>query len=609
MGQFLIIQGEDQRTVRGLLDRALATFAAMCGLNPNDQYVDSATAIAKFPRLLSGPENIYRDPKPASGWACSAGTVLFEGQIGAHALTRLHEMLPQESPFRSALSDTEGQFALAFGSGDDLIVATDKLGTLHAYVAQIDGCAVVSTSSMVLAALMCPPWDMVSCREFLATGTVFEQRTLFVGIEKLPPATIFRFRGGREQSRSRYWNLADVMYDRAPFRGDVGVLAEALEEAVKMIGRAFRRPLMDLTGGFDSRALLGAMLQAGLDFDLAVHGSEGDPDVVAAKNIARRFGLRLHHEPKPTTPADRWRWAAASLPLTDGEADLLTYGPVYEGHSLRASDFDVTINGSNGEICKGYWWELLLPFVGWHGHFDEHRVAAGRFAWQGDANGLLAQPFDDDLASHCAGVIRRANTGLENHPNTAKMDNVYLTLRMQRWQGRFASATSRLWPCISPFMFRRPMEAALSAPPRSRVRHRMSRRLIERLNPVLAAMPLADGSPALPLSLATAHHFWPLAAALLSKAAAKVNRPGRSGRQAAAPPPAIAELTDIRELLRPDRMKSADLYNPRFLARLEKEKPCDVLGNRLGVILTLEMLARAVRRGASAASTAGARSA
>lgn len=82
---------------------------------------------------------------------------------------------------------------------------------------------------------------------------------------------------------------------------------------------------------------------------------------------------------------------------------------------------------------------------------------------------------------------------------------------MQRWQGRIASSTARIWPCLSPFMFREVMDVALSAPPPIRVRNRLTRRLIEHLDPQLSAIPLDDGTPAMPLRLSTAHHFWPLA--------------------------------------------------------------------------------------------------
>ena len=176
-------------------------------------------------------------------------------------------------------------------------------------------------------------------------------------------------------------------------------------------------------------------------------------------------------------------------------------------HRSSAGIYDASVNGSNGEVCKGYWWELLFPFTRWRSHFDARKIAAGRFVYAGEATGLLAAPYKESLADSFAGIIERANAGMEQHRNTAKLDNVYLTLRMQRWQGRIASSTMRIWPCVAPFTFRRPMELSLSAAPFDRLRNRMSRRLIEHLDPRLAALPMAEGYPASPLRPWNAHRF------------------------------------------------------------------------------------------------------
>ena len=103
------------------------------------------------------------------------------------------------------------------------------------------------------------------------------------------------------------------------------------------------------------------------------------------------------------------------------------------------------------------------------------RKAARRFVPDDWADGILASPAAPRLAAHFEDVIRRANAGLEELPNTVLADNVYLRLRMQRWAGRLASATDRIWPCATPFMFRRPLELALTAPISARAHGRMMR--------------------------------------------------------------------------------------------------------------------------------------
>jgi hypothetical protein len=118
------------------------------------------------------------------------------------------------------------------------------------------------------------------------------------------------------------------------------------------------------------------------------------------------------------------------------------------------------------------------------------------------------------------------------------MDNIYLRLRMQRWQGRIGSSTSQIWTALSPFGCREPLMAMLSAPPSQRIRSGMARDLISTLAPDLARIPLEQGSPAERFSITNAHRFWPLAVhygeKVRNKLAPKLATPS-------APNPAIAQ--------------------------------------------------------------------
>jgi hypothetical protein len=176
------------------------------------------------------------------------------------------------------------------------------------------------------------------------------------------------------------------------------------------------------------------------------------------------------------------------------------------------------------------------------------------------------------------------------------MDNIYLSLRMHRWQGRIASATSRLWPCISPFLMREPMEIALSAPPRARVRHRFTRRLIEHLNPRLARLPLAQGYPALPLRPGTALRFWPLVTENWQKVASRLRPPASGPASSANPLKSLTQNAEVRELLDPAHMRSSYLYDPKPLKNFLEQASQNGFDqpHHFGRVLTLEMTSRVI---------------
>ena len=431
MSQFLIVQGEraSEWFVKGL-DR----FEALCGLRPAKKREDPGLCTAVFPTYFGGrggaPDFVER---PDGEWICGAGAWLYGGSAGAAALERMlgHSLW---------LDDIEGMYVLARADASGLSVFTDRTGTLHAFEATIDSHVLISTSSLVLAALTKPDWDQDSLREFLSYGNVFENRTLWRGITKLEPAREYRFQDGRLTSQQKYWELRDHVWDQSSERGSVKAMAEALVESVRAIAAVNDAPVFDLTGGFDSRAVIGAARNA---VSTVVVGLENDADVRVARLIAQTY----RHPFQRLDPPRIWEQdLPRALALCDGEYDLLEYARIAQVQSTLAKTFSASVNGSNGEICKGYWWELLFPFTGSKGRFDARKVAAGRFAAYSGVASTLAHRFPTTLIEHYTQVIERACQGWEGLPNTALMDNVYLTLRMQRWQGRIASSTCRL--CI-----------------------------------------------------------------------------------------------------------------------------------------------------------------
>lgn len=599
MSQLFVVQGSDPKEVATLSSRAQQLFDCICSLRPNDCFLVGSASVMTFPRLQPGRAKIVRQPS-SNSWICGAGTFFYSGSTGEAALSCLIEKTAAGDDIARHLENMDGSFALVLGNSrtDEVVAITDRLGTLHLYTASHGSCQILTTSSLILAVLLKPSWDMESCREFIAMGTIFEQRTLFQGITKIEPATIYRTCRGRVRSRDRYWDIAGTICNRSANGGNAFELAEALQDSVTRIAKAFPNPAFDLTGGLDSRAVVSAALKViGNSFQAVVVGNKDDADVATARTIARAAGIRLMQIEHGTSGPEWWESAKQCLSLCDGEYNVLEYARILDVHTKLKDSFDVTVNGSNGELCKGYWWELLFPFTGWRGHFDARKIAASRFVLNVKGADFLDYRYEADLVSHFAGVIDRANACLGDCSNTLKLDNVYLNLRTQRWQGRIASSTDRIWPCVSPFMFRAPMEIALSARPSTRVRNRMSRRLIEALRPDLAALPLAEGYPALPVRPSTLPLFAPFTGELLHKVSRRL-RLTRSRNAVAGGVNVIRPLwqeEEIQELLTPTWMMSGELYRKEkledFLNQSRQETFADT--SLFGRVLTLELVARA----------------
>ncbi len=601
MGQLFLVQGDDAAAVARLFDRGLKLFRSIAGLDPCDVERGQRAAVARFPRLQGPTTPIQRDAD--GNWFTAAGTWVFRGAGPAASVGALsREALAGGRSLRDLVTDFDGLFVIMRhdARSGDVSVATDAIGRLHVYHAEREGCRLVSTSALVLAALTGAGFDPLGLWEFLGTGSVFETRSLHAGVSKIDRGLSVLIRGGRIAASERWFEPAEHLFDRSSSTGDVAALASALVDAVGATLRSHERPILDVTGGFDSRAVLAAARKGGSRFATVVNGADSDPDVIAANRIAQCFELD-HRQLRPgvdfgTIDLARIR---AALPLTDGEFDAVEYAGVMEIQQLLARQGGMTVNGSAGELSRGYWWDLAFPGVGRHVPLDWQR-AARRFAQDDWADGMLAQRPAGRLVDHFAEVTQRTNAGLVGLPNTAHADHLYLVLRMQRWAGRLASSTDRIWPCATPLLFARPMIAALSAPVDLRRSNRMTREVIARLDPKLAALPMAGGYPASPIGLANFWRFAPLVLELGGKAWRRVrrkitggaaSRPGPSAARALWSAPGVAELLDPRSMV------TAGLYYDQVLSGFLDASRADGFAElrKIGRVLTVELVARTLR--------------
>jgi asparagine synthase (glutamine-hydrolysing) len=430
-----------------------------------------------------------------------------------------------------------------------------------------EGGGALSGSSLLLAALGPRRLDPVGLQEFLYSGVVYEDRTLFAEVRKLGSARVHVFDGGGHRASDPWWRISDLTPDSLSGFAAVDALAASLIAAASNVARLFQRPVCDLTGGYDSRAVVAAFLSAGVPFSVTVSGPGDSPDARISLALATLAGLPHRHldPPAPTTLEE----IGGTVPVTDGECEPFEYARTLEIHRALSEQFDVSINGSFGEVARGYWWELLAPRTGSCRSLPAGRLARKRYAYARFDSSLFRPEDRLDLGDHMTSVVERAVEGLAGYPNTFQMDHAYLALRMQRWQGRIATSTNRLWPCLSPFLFRSVLETMLRTESRLRKRSLLARLLIQKLQPRLAAYPLESGVPAEPLRLRNAHRFGPLAAHYGRRAAEKLFQRRRAA-PAGSRPSADRWLRDderVRSFLDPGEARIGEILDRSALRR------------------------------------------
>jgi asparagine synthase (glutamine-hydrolysing) len=532
--------------------------------DPDSTLSNGWSFAASYPRLNGSGASIVADARTGS-WIAALGTYFHRsGNNRPEHLLEQYLALGAEG----LVNDLDGFFVIIGGhaASGEVVVMTDIVGSLHFYYRQFSSGVALSTSSLVLAQLDAVSLDASGCQEFLGTGVIYEDRTLYSEVKKLPPAAITRFANGRKVGHRQYWNLDALAPESLTATQATEALWENLTSTVATINRHFDSIVCDLTGGYDSRAIAAAFLHGQKTFSTVVSGPPNIGDVRVSRGLAEMLGLEHIHYPPVTNPIT-CNDLDAALGLTDGECDLLEYVAVARIHHDLSQRFQISINGSFGEVARGYWWELLLPHTGARSKLDSHKVAAQRYALS-SASVLFQVKHQVDLVEHIKGVVDRAIAGFETYPNTFQMDVAYLRMRMQRWQGRIASSTNRIWPCFSPFMFRPVLEAMLQTRFAVRERSLLVRLMLAKYQPRLATYPLEHGNPALPATWKTIPKFWPLVPYYGGKVMQRLERKILRKQPAQAPSPRLQlwQTDEVRTLLQPATMKSVAVLDPAAVA-------------------------------------------
>lgn len=573
---------------------------SLLSTKPSDQLHADWCYAASFPRQNGSGSTIARH-EPTGSWLSALGTWFHADGFSSGDEAKLLDRYLNGNASQIGL-ELEGSFAIIIGDGRsrEVVVITDLCGNLHCFIRRMPRAIAISGSSLLLAALESYHLDPVALHEFIATGVIYEDRSIFEEVRKLGPATVERIRPGAHTSTTeRYWLPASVPPESISGNEAVQALWSGLCTAAQKIGKAFPRPLCDLTGGYDSRAEVAAFVATGIPIAVTVSGPRDSADVSVSQGLARLAGTpHIYFDPPPDISLELIRRA---LPFTDGEYDLVLYSRVQQIHESSIGKYDISVNGSFGEVARGYWWELLFPHIGEHLPLDAQMLAARRFA----ASAFDASVFREKmaLADHLARAIKRANSGMEKLPNTLQMDSAYILMRMQRWHGRIMSSTNRLWPCASPFMFRTVLEVMLATRARDRQRSLLIRRMLAKFQPKWANYPLEHGYPSAPATWKNFYRFAPLAQYYAGRVVSKIkNQVGWSSSSATLLPLAKQRLQlwsqqDVRALLNPEEMRLAPALDcdglKSFLQRSQQAHfPYDEQFTR---ILTLEIALRAVR--------------
>jgi hypothetical protein len=590
VGALLVFQpaGEEAPAVAGW-ERARTWIAERCGLPPTGE-ADGRSLAAKFGRRDSAASDVALSPW---GWLVSAGTWSHPGLPALDDSAGLLGLAEQHGA--GALAALDGMFAVAWHDARDgtLTIAVDPPGRLRTAVAEGPEGLFVSTSAAALgAALGRSEPDPLAAWEVLATGTLREGRTPFSGVRLLEAGKIHRFRGGRPAGTIQLPPLEPEAHEAVGPEELAERVLEAYDGSCRRLLAAFPRPLVDLTGGLDSRLVVGLLARAGGEFDVTVSGREDEAEVRVARALARRLGLRMLVVPQQLREEapTRFERVLEAARLCDGAFDAAEYAAAVAVHARHTAAYDASVNGSGGALLRNYWW-------GNRGYRRADGDAVSQVARHLAAASLdpsfLAADEPRDASRHLRGVVERALEPWAGRPLHSRLDHALLSLRIGCWQGAFASATNRVWPTISPLLWREPLGIVLGADPAARAGGRLVHALLERMPAPYRHAPLATGFPPARPQAGNLWRFVPglagLPGRLLPRVRYRLLGPPHAGPERTAQVRALM-ASGAADWLEPDSMALRPLLDARrYSAFLERARTAgDVPLALLGRLVALE---------------------
>jgi asparagine synthase (glutamine-hydrolysing) len=393
--------------------------------------------------------------------------------------TALTALLP---PFAAAHRDRPG---------GPVSVANDWLGYRQLFWWRGAGAAAVSTSARALSALAGGGLDRAGLGTQAMIGWQVGDRTIFEGVRALPPATIATLADGSVQLRQY---AGPVTPD-----GPAPALEEAVEEMAAILVRwqtnyleTHPDAVLQLTGGHDSRILLGAIPEKLRSGRRALTlGDPASPDVTVAARLSERYGLR--HQVRRLDESTPSPAEAHTLSLAAGRALeclaspmalaplLLTEAHLDQGHRL---------SGLGGEVARGFYYAGQPA-----GSQTSARLVKRLAHWRIFSNEAVEEAaLDRDFLAEARADTVATLVGLFAPGDWLRStDQFYLYHRMHRWSAAHGTVAAVRRNTVNPMFDRRFIELALAVAPADKRDSLLLGQLMSRLDPELARIPLDSG--------------------------------------------------------------------------------------------------------------------
>jgi asparagine synthase (glutamine-hydrolysing) len=395
------------------------------------------------------------------------------------------------------IHDLEGAFVLAIWdrARQELIVANDRFGLYPLYYAHHNGKLVFAPE---MKGILCDAdfrkeLNLTALAEYMRFQQLLGEKTFFEGIELLPHASLLRYNVQTDSLAIwPYWDFSRIPEVNVTFEEAVEEIARLLRQAVNRLASGPHRVGVYLSGGLDSRTILGLIDHENLPVTSVTYGQENCRDVVYGERIARKAGSDHHWF---EFEDGKWveEFAGFHLSLTEGfHSWIHAHGISVLPHVRQLTD--VNLSGYGGGSVVGGTFTIpdeSVDEVAFLCHLFE--LYNQRHTWPSLSEAEEETLFTDSLYPRLRGVafssLAREVSRYRNDSFIRQAEAFKITNHDGRLIHNFLVSNSSHFENACPYYDYRVVEFAYALPPSMKRGKRLLKAVLNRAAPELALVP------------------------------------------------------------------------------------------------------------------------
>jgi asparagine synthase (glutamine-hydrolysing) len=310
----------------------------------------------------------------------------------------------------NSIQEAKGEFTIVYISPREVQVITSNIGAMH-YFYYFDGERFSHGQhvvDIVQEMKLNWKWDWISVGDLCELENLTENRTMHRDIKRIPPGTILRFNG-----RLTLWSttLIDTIKETDANAVDA---VDIFNDETSRWGS--NNPYLSLSGGFDSRVILSAMLRKKIYPTLVTLGDNRSTDIQVAGKIANRFAL--DHKIVQLSLDDFFREGEHISYITNGSKSACHWHTYLYPQKVEVPKDQSFFVGTLGEFARCYYFDkgvlsiLLDSFSGlaqekfWELKLKRHRT------FRTSEYSLLSDDLKEELEEESIMMRARRNARL-----------------------------------------------------------------------------------------------------------------------------------------------------------------------------------------------------